>query len=191
MTDEPRLTILIYVGVRKLNRWKLTTNKTQKKDTTMARPAFNRDTFVAEEIANLVAFGVDNEKASQIANAKADKKIKDAEDKAALAADNAKKIADQEIEDKKELTRVANLLVENVEVPSFLSRFVIATVAVKEEKEGKLVEVARRVSKVRLYFTQNDSAMEVNQLIKTYETEEEVSTAVEEAKKNLLSVFVK
>jgi hypothetical protein len=54
-----------------------------------------------------------------------------------------------------------------------------------------LVEVARRVSKVRLYFTQNDSAMEVNQLIKTYETEEEVSTAVEEAKKNLLSVFVK
>jgi hypothetical protein len=157
----------------------------------MARPAFNRDTFVAEEIANLVAFGVDNEKASQIANAKADKKIKDAEDKAALAADNAKKIADQEIEDKKELTRVANLLVENVEVPSFLSRFTIATVAVKEEKEGKLVEVARRVSKVRLYFTQNDSAMEVNQLIKTYETEEEVSTAVEEAKKNLLSVFVK
>lgn len=157
----------------------------------MARNTFNRDTEIAKEIKFFVAAGMDEDTAVKIATTKIDMMIEDKKKKEDAVAQKEIDDKKQKEDDRNEVLRIAALL--GREVPEYITRFVVSTVAIKEEQEidgvKKMVETGRRVSKVRLYFTLNDNALEVNQLIKTFKTEEEVGNAVEEAKMTLLALL--
>jgi len=171
------------------------TTKIQKKDTIMARTTKTPAQMIAAEVEILVTCGLSEDMATTVATAKVNKLLAEAEKK----AEEDKKKADldvaQEIEDAKELARIAAIV--GKDVPENVSRFSISTVAVKEEQEvdGKkqMIEIGRRISKVRLYFTVGESkrASEINSQIKTFETEELLNAEVEAAKIDLFNALVK
>jgi hypothetical protein len=145
---------------------------------------------IADETKFLVECGLDEAIATTVATNKVNLQDIEAQKKKDDLAAAVLEAERQATLDKDELTRIAGLL--GINVPEKATRFVVSTVAIKEDQtiDGKVVsvEVGRRVSKVRLYFTMGTSkrASEINSLIKSFETEAEVLAEVDSAKMDLL-----
>lgn len=169
------------------------TNKHQKKDTIMAKTTKTREQMIADETKFMTECGLDEATATLVATNKVDKILKDKQEKEELAIKNAEEAKKQEALDKAELERVAALA--EVTLPTFVTRFVVSTVAITEEQEidGKKekVEIGRKPNKVRLYLTVDGRSSEINSLIKTFEKQEELDADIEGAKIALLKSVAK
>lgn len=159
----------------------------------MAKTTKTREQMIADETQFMKDCGLDDASAVKVATAKVDKIIQNKKDKEELAAKSAEDAKKQEAIDKLELERIATLA--EIELPSYVTRFVVSTVAITEEQEidGKKekVEIGRKPSKVRLYLTVDGRASEINSLIKTFEKQEDLDADIEGAKIALLKSVVK